>query len=126
MNFLQRIIYKQKPTAEKNSMLQKVMVCYEANISFDTSFLVHFYDAANMPFLLEKKGIYFYYQDYIPFQRSAAYFRVHVFNPLCLLDQTVRVTIKVENTVAVEKTFAVSGRNSVADWHSVTANLISL
>jgi hypothetical protein len=124
MNFLQRIFHKQTGPEERNRILQKVMVCYEASISFDTSFLVHFYDAANIPFLLEKTGKYFHYQDHIPFQRSAAYFRVHVFNPLRLLGQTITISIKVRNEVAVEKTFAISNQHNFADWHSVKASLV--
>lgn len=124
MNFLQRMLHKKTGTEEGAKLFQKVMVRYEANISFDTSFLVHFYDAANMPFLLERKGKYFQHEDYIPFPRSTAYFRVHVFNPMCLLDQTVTISIKVRNEIAVEKTFVISKENHLADWHSVNASLL--
>lgn len=124
MNFLHRIFYKQTGKKERGSIFQKILVGYEATISFDTSFLVHFYDAANMPLLLEKKGTHFNHQEYIPFQRSTAYFRVHVFNPLRLLGQTVTISISVRNEVAVEKTFAISNQHNFADWHSVTASLV--
>ena len=124
MNFLQRMLHKQSGREEKGRIFQKVMVCYEANISFDTSFLVHFYDAANMPFLLERKGKIFRYEDEIPFERSTAYFRVHVFNPLCLPGQRVTIIIKIRNEVVIEKTFAISSENNLADWHSVKASLI--
>lgn len=121
---MQRMLHKQSGREERGRIFQKVMVCYEANISFDTSFLVHFYDAANMPFLLERNGKNFRYEDEIPFERSTAYFRVHVFNPLCLLGQTVTIIIKIRNEVAIEKTFAISNENNLADWHSVKASLI--
>ncbi len=124
MNFLQRIFYKQGGQKERGSIFQKILVGYEATISFDTSFLVHFYDAANMPLLLEKKGTHFYHQEYVPLQISTAYFRVHVLNPLRLLGHTVTISIKVRNEIAVEKTFANSGKHNFADWHSVTASLL--
>ena len=124
MNFLQRMLQKQTGQKEKSHIIQKVLVGYEATISFDTSFLVHFYDAANMPLLLEKNGKHFYHQEYIPFQRSTAYFRVHVFNPLRLLSQTVTISIKIRDEVAVEKTFAVSNQYGFTEWHSVKASLL--
>ncbi|MEP7164671.1 MAG: hypothetical protein ABI741_08255 [Ferruginibacter sp.] len=124
MNFLQRMLHKQSRPEGRSHVSQKVMVCYEATISFEASFLVHFYDAANKPFLLERTGKYFYYQDYLPSERSAAYFRVHVFNPLRLLGQTVTISIKVRNEIAVLQTFAISNQHSFADWHSVKADLV--
>jgi hypothetical protein len=124
MNFLQRIFIKHTRQEEKDHNFQKVGVCYEASISFNTSFLVHFYDASNKPHLLEKSGKYFSYNENIPFQRSTVYFRVHVFNHLRLLEQTIVITIKVRNEIAIEKTFAVSAQNNIADWHSVKASLI--
>ena len=124
MNLLQRILHKHREPKDPGRILQKILVGYEATISFDTSFLVHLYDAANMPLLLEKKGKYFYYQDSVPSQRSTAYFRVHVFNPLRLMGQTVTVSIKVRNAVVVKKTFAINSQHNHADWHSVNASLM--
>lgn len=124
MNFFQRMLHKKTRREEKKLFFQKVKLCYEATISFDASFLVHFYNASNMPFLLEKKGKYFHYQDYLPLERGVAYFRVHVFNPLYLLEQTVTISISVKDEVAVEKTFPISDQHNFADWHSVKASLI--
>jgi hypothetical protein len=108
MNFLQRMLHKKTGPEERSRILQKVMVGYEATISFNTSFMVHFYDAANMPFLIERTGKYFYYLDHLPSERSTAYFRVHVFNPLRLLGQTVTI----------------SNQHNFAEWHSVKASLV--
>jgi hypothetical protein len=118
------MFHKRTIQEERNLLFQKVMVGYEAIISFDTFFLVHYYDSVNMPFLLEKKGRYFQLNDMVPFQRSSAYFRIHVFNPLCLEGQTVTLKIRVKNEVAVEKTFTISNQQNFADWHSVKAILI--
>lgn len=124
MKFLQRMLHKRTGQEERSRILQKIMVGYEATISFDTSFLVHFYDAANMPLLLEKTGKYFYFEDQVPSQRSTAYFRVHVFNPMRLLGQTVTISIKVRNEVTVQKTFTISNQHNFADWHSINASLV--
>ena len=124
MNFLQRMFQKQTGREDGSHVFHKIMVGYEATISFDTSFLVHFYDAANMPLLIEQKGTHFQYQEYVPLQRSTAYFRVHVFNPLRLLGQTVTISIEVRNAVVVEQTFAISSQHHFADWHSVKASLV--
>jgi len=124
MNLLQRMFQKRTMQDEGSHLFQKVMVGYEAIISFDASFLVHYYDAVNMPFLLEKTGRYFQLNDLVPLQRSSAYFRIHVFNPLCLERQTVTLKIRVKNEVAVEKTFTISNQQNFADWHSVNAILI--
>lgn len=124
MKFFQRIFKIKNGQEERNHIFQKVGICYEANISFNTSFLVHFYDASNRPHLLEKSGNYFSYKENIPFQRSTVYFRVHVFNPLCLLGQTVTIAIHVKNEIAVEKTFSINNQNNFAYWHSVKTSLV--
>ena len=124
MNFLHRLFHKPIALNERSSIFQKVNVCYEANISFATDFLVHFYDEENMPFLLEKSGTHFRIQQDIPLQRNNAYFRVHVFNPRCLADQTLRIRIKVGQAKIIEKIFHVPHHNTYSQWHTVKASLI--
>ena len=125
MNFLNRIL-QQRHEAESEAPhgFGLVNVCYEATISFETDFLVHFYDAADTPFLLEKKGHHFRISQDLPYKRSRAYFRVHVFNPMHLPNQTVTISIKVRNQVAVARTFAVSSENTYGQWNVLKANLI--
>ena len=124
MNFLHRLLHKPTAIKERNSIFQKVDVCYEANISFATDFLVHFYDGENVPFLLEKSGTHFRIQQHIPLHRNNAYFRVHVFNPRCLTDQTLKIGIKVRQVQVAEKIFHLPHHNTYSQWHTVKASLI--
>ncbi|CAN5874880.1 hypothetical protein BH11BAC4_BH11BAC4_16720 [soil metagenome] len=124
MNFLHRLLKKQAGTNDGNESFHKVEVCFEASISFATDFLVHFYDAENRPFLLEKSGTYFQLLQKLPLHRSAVYFRVHVFNPACLADQTIKISVKVKQLKVVEKLFEIPHHNTYSQWHSVQASLI--
>ncbi len=123
MNIINRILHRKAANNETDHTFRKILVCYEAHISFETAFLVHFYDGDNNPFLLEKKGNYFNIQQHIPFTNKA-HFRVHVFNPRCLANQQITISIKIRNKTALEKTFEIASQNMHAQWYSVKANLI--
>jgi len=123
MNFLHRLL-KRQLTNGQDDALQKVAVCFDADISFATNFLVHFYDADNKPYLLEKSGTHFHIQQHLPLQRNNAYFRVHVFNPRGLTDQTLRIRVKVKQAQVIEEIFHIPHHNTYSQWHSVKASLI--
>lgn len=123
MNILQRLLNRQHFTAYKEDNSQKITVSYEASISFSTDFLVHFYDETKTPFLLEKKGGFFQMVQHLPQQRKNAYFRIYVFNPRGLENETVRVKIKVMDQVVTEKVFLIPGNNTFIQWFSVRASL---
>ena len=61
MNIINRILHRKAANNETDHTFRKILVCYEAHISFETAFLVHFYDGDNNPFLLEKKGNYLWF-----------------------------------------------------------------
>ena len=124
MNFLHRLLNRPLVSNEGNAGFHKVNVCFEADLSFATDFLVHFYDADNIAHLLEKSGTHFHIEQRLPLNRNNAYFRVHVFNPRCLAEQVIKIRIKVGQGPTTEKLFHIPHHNTYSQWHSVKASLI--
>ena len=123
MNFLQRL-FSRPAITQLQHLPGKVNVSYTASISFATDFMIHYYDEENEARVMERTGTYFQLLQHLPIQRNRTYFRIHVFNPKGLSGQTVTISIKVRNSIAVEKTFEIPAHDSYSLWYAVKANLI--
>jgi hypothetical protein len=92
---------------------------YEVRLSFKTDFLIHFYDAANKPFLQEQQGTYFQQLEPLPAQAHTAYFRVYVHNPEGRPGEWIRIGIQIDGNRQTEKIIPVSNHPGRGTWHTI-------
>ncbi|HNP54104.1 MAG TPA: hypothetical protein PKK69_05790 [Ferruginibacter sp.] len=97
---------------------------YEARLSFDTDFLIHFYDAANKPFLKEQQGSYFLQTEPLPLHAHTVYFRVYVHNPEGRANEWIRIGIQVDEYRQTEKLIPVSHFPGRGTWHTIQLSLV--
>lgn len=126
MQYLKRLLAKWLDYGQAKISASQVEVIYEAKLSFNTRFQVHYYDSMNQPTFYEREGNYCSVKDKIPKSRFVTYLRVFVFREDEAKQGEITICIRIRNKLKAIKTFHIDDQGNGSGWYTIKVERFKL